>query len=99
MLYSIVCVDKPNSVDLRMELRPAHVEHLKAHASKLLIAGPHLDDGGSPVGSLLVFEADTKEAVDAFAEGDPYATGGLFQSVTITPWKRVMVHPDVGAEG
>ena len=29
MLYAVYCVDKPNGLDLRMQLRPAHLEYLK----------------------------------------------------------------------
>jgi len=97
MLFSIVCVDKPNSVQLRMDTRPAHVEHLKAHADRLLLAGPNLaEDGETPIGSLLVFQADSEADAKAFADADPYTQAGLFESVTIKGFRKVMVNPELG---
>ena len=71
MLFSIVCVDKPNSVQLRMDTRPEHVEHLKAHADRLLLAGPNLaEDGTTSIGSILIFQAETAAEAKAFADAD-----------------------------
>ncbi|MCR9257915.1 MAG: YciI family protein [Alphaproteobacteria bacterium] len=99
MLFAIVAHDHPNSIDKRMALRPDHVEHLKAHADKLMVAGPMLDEAGEkPIGSLLIFDGADKAEVEAFCESDPYSKGGLFASVSIAPWKRVMVDAAIGAE-
>ncbi len=40
-------------------------------------------------GSLLIFEGDLAGA-EAWAAADPYAAAGLFQSVDIRPWKKVI---------
>lgn len=96
MLFSIVCVDKPDSVQLRMDTRPAHVEHLKAHAERLLLAGPNLAaDGQTPIGSILVYQADSEAEARAFAEADPYAEAGLFESVTVKGFRKVLVKPEL----
>jgi len=98
MLFAIVAHDHPNSVEKRLSLRPDHVAYLKAHADRLLAAGPLLDETGeSPIGSLLIFDAADRAEVDAFCANDPYTQGGLFASVSITPWKRVMVDATIGA--
>ena len=98
MLFSIVALDHPNSLEKRMALRPDHVEYLKAHEDKLLVAGPMMDDSGEqPIGSLLIFDGNDRAEVDAFCANDPYAKGGLFQSTTISPWKRAFVDASVGA--
>jgi uncharacterized protein YciI len=41
------------------------------------------------VGSLLVMEFADKQAAEDFAANDPYAKAGLFQSVAITPFRKV----------
>ena len=57
----------------------------------MLLAGPLLsDDGERPLGSLLIMEFDDRSQVQAFAEGDPYAKAGLFESVTIRPFRKVL---------
>jgi uncharacterized protein len=53
-------------------------------------AGPFLDGAGEMVGSLVVIEADTRAAAEDWAAGDPYARAGLFESVEIRAWKKVV---------
>jgi uncharacterized protein len=90
MHFAIVCLDKPGHGTVRAENRPAHLAHLKAHEAQILVAGPLLgDDGQAPVGSLLVMDFGDPEAARKFADDDPYAKAGLFQSVDIRPWRKV----------
>ncbi len=91
MLYAIHCLDKPNSVDLRLANREAHVAHLKAHLDHLVSAGPLLaEDGQTMIGSLVIVDFADRAALDAFVENDPYAKAGLFQTVSVRPWKKVL---------
>lgn len=89
MLYAITCTDKPGKLVLRMETRPAHLAHLQAHQSQLVLVGPLLDMEGKPCGSLLVIEAAHRETAEAFAAEDPYAKAGLFESVIVRPFRTV----------
>ena len=45
--------------------------------------------GTTPVGSLIVFDSEDRAEVDAFSAGDPFTKAGLFQTVTIYPWRKV----------
>lgn len=89
MLFAISCTDKPGSLELRLATRPAHIEHLKAEAGRILLGGPVLDAAGNPCGSLLVVEAADRAEAEAFAAADPYAKAGLFESVAIRPYRVV----------
>jgi uncharacterized protein YciI len=89
MLFAITCTDKPGKLALRMETRPAHLDHLAAHQGQLLLVGPLLDMEGKPCGSLLVIEAEHRETAEAFAAADPYALAGLFESVVVRPFRAV----------
>lgn len=91
MLYALICRDKPDHLSVRMENRPAHVDHLKSLGDGLWAAGPLLaDDNETMIGSLIVIETEDRATVDAFAANDPYAKAGLFESVSIAPWKKVL---------
>ncbi len=91
MQFAIVCLDKPDHGHLRAENRPAHLDYLNANLEHMLLAGPFLsEDGERPVGSLLIMEFDEQGQARAFAEGDPYAKAGLFESVTIRPFRKVL---------
>lgn len=90
MQFAILNHDKPNSVDLRMKVRPTHLEYLRGVGKKLMTAGPILaEDGQTPVGSLLIVEAEDLAAAKRFAAEDPYAKAGLFASTTVWPWRLV----------
>jgi uncharacterized protein YciI len=91
MQFAIACLDKPDHGHLRAENRPAHIDYLNANLGHMLLADPFLsEDGERPVGSLLIVEFDDQGQARAFAEGDPYARAGLFESVTIRPFRKVL---------
>ncbi|MBG1232495.1 YciI-like protein [Aestuariivirga litoralis] len=94
MLYALYCTDKPNSLDLRMQVRPDHVAYLKTLGDKLKIAGPFLDDAGNMMGSLVVIEAADRAGAEAMSVNDPYAKSGLFAAVEIRAWNWTMNNPD-----
>jgi uncharacterized protein len=90
MQFAIYCKDKAGSAHVRADNRPAHLEHLKKYQSHLVCTGPLLtEDGQGMVGSLLVVEFPDRSATEAFAVADPYAKAKLFQSVEITPFRKV----------
>lgn len=88
--YAIHCIDKPHALELRLANRPAHLAHLATVADQLLLAGPLLDDEGQPIGSLVIIDFPDRTAATAFAAADPYAKAGLFASVAVTPWRKVL---------
>lgn len=94
MLYAILCDDKPGALQLRLDTREKHLEHLKGLGTQLKFAGPFLDGDEKPCGSLVVVEANTPEAAQAIAERDPYARAGLFKAVTVRPWAWSVNNPD-----
>ena len=94
MLFALICTDKPNSLDLRMSVRPDHLKHLESLGTALKAAGPFTTDEGSPTGSLVIIEATDRAAAQAMAESDPYAKAGLFASVEIKPWKWLIKNPE-----
>jgi uncharacterized protein len=95
-LFAFVCADKPDHLNVRMETRPAHVDHLNALNEKgvLKMAGPFLDGEGKPNGSLVIVEAETIEDARAIADADPYTKAGLFQSVEVKPFNWVFNKPE-----
>ena len=94
MLFALLCTDKPNSVDLRMQVRPDHLKYLESLGTALKAAGPFTTDEGAPTGSLVIIEAADRAAAKAMAENDPYAKAGLFASVEIRPWKWLIKNPE-----
>ena len=89
MLHAIICIDKPGALETRKANREAHLAHIKASDGAIVQAGPFLDGEGQMCGSLLIFEGEMAGA-EAWAAADPYAKAGLFQSVEIRAWNRVV---------
>lgn len=89
--FLLTCFDKPGALEIRMANRPAHLDWLRAHGDMVLMAGPLLgEDGNSPIGSVLIIEAETLEAVQAWQATDPYAAAGLFRETSARPMKWVL---------
>lgn len=98
MWYAVIAEDFPNSLDKRLEARPAHVARLKqlVDEGRLLIAGPHpAIDSPQPgaagfTGSLVVVDFDCLDDAKAWAQEDPYVAAGVYQNVTVKPFNRVL---------
>ena len=88
--FVLTCVDKPDSLALRMANRDAHFAYLGQHPGFVRLAGPFLDPDGAMAGSLLIVEAADLAAATAFAEADPYALAGLFERVEIRAWRATI---------
>ncbi|HEV7418125.1 MAG TPA: YciI-like protein [Tianweitania sediminis] len=96
MNYAIYCTDKPDHLQLRLDNRPAHVEYLNAlnAEGKLVLAGPTLGEDNKPTGSIVIVDAESRDAAQRIADNDPYAKAGLFQSVEIRGWNWVFNKPE-----
>jgi len=97
LLYAILSEDIPDSLELRKQARPAHLQRLKAlqDEGRLVLAGPHpavdADDPGPAgfSGSLVVAEFPSLDAAQAWAAEDPYQAAGVYARATVKPFKKV----------
>ncbi|SEO70176.1 YciI family protein [Aquisalimonas asiatica] len=98
MYYAIISEDVENSLPLRKEARPAHLERLEALKAegRLLVAGPNpaidAEDPGPEgfSGSMVIAEFASLEDAKTWANADPYVAAGVYQSVTVKPFKKVL---------
>ena len=98
MLYMIIGSDKANSLQDRLAVRPSHVERLQELKAqgRLILAGPNpAIDSADPgeagfSGSLIVAEFDSLEGAQSWANDDPYMTAGVYQSVVVKPFNKVL---------
>ena len=95
MLFVISCTDKPGCNQVRLDNRPDHVAYLKAQGTDLKAAGPTTtEDGAAMTGSVIIIERTDYAHAETFAKNDPYAQAGLFDTVSIRPWKQVLQSVD-----
>lgn len=90
MLFVITAFDWPGALERRMQVRPAHLDHLQSEAGRIKVSGPLLDQDEQPIGSLLIIEADDRNAAEAFADADPYRKEGVFERVEIRAWRAAL---------
>ncbi|KAA6184666.1 YciI family protein [Thiohalocapsa marina] len=98
MLYAIMPRDNPDSLAARRAARPEHLKRLQALQSegRLVLAGPlPAIDAADPgeagfSGSLIVAEFDDLDAAQAWADADPYRAAGVYQSVEVKPFLKVL---------
>lgn len=89
MRFALICQDKLGALQTRLDNRAAHLAHI-TESGVVEMAGPFLTPEGQMSGSLVILEVASLADAQAWAEADPYAKAGLFQSVTITEWKKVI---------
>ncbi|MFN2360956.1 MAG: YciI family protein [Marinobacter sp.] len=98
MYYAIISEDIEDSLSLRASARSAHLDRLNKLKSegRLLVAGPHpaidTPDPGDAgfTGSLVIAEFDSLESAQVWADADPYVDAGVYQRVTVKPFKAVL---------
>ena len=98
MWYAIYGTDVEASLERRQSVRPAHLERLKQLQSdgRLLLAGPFpaidCNDPGPAgfTGSLIVAEFESLEEAEAWAKADPYVAAGVYASVAVKPFRKVL---------
>lgn len=89
MLIAVIARDKPDALQTRLDNRAAHLAYIE-QTGVVAQAGPLLDDADSMIGSLVILDVDDMAEARDWAGNDPYAKAGLFESVELIPWKRVI---------
>lgn len=98
MYYAILAQDVKDSLEQRLQARPAHLARLEELKSqgRLLLAGPlPAIDSENPgpagfTGSLVVAEFTSLDAAKQWAENDPYVKAGVYEQVQVKPFKKVL---------
>ncbi|MCF6215148.1 MAG: YciI family protein [Emcibacter sp.] len=85
MYFIILAEDKPDSLELRMNNRPAHLDYAQEQGC-VTLAGPLLTEDDKPRGSMLIIDVANRLTAEKFAANDPYAKAGLFAKVDIISW-------------
>jgi len=98
MYYLIKGNDRPGTLAKRQAARPDHLKRLRdlLDDGRLLLAGPipaiDAEDPGPAgfVGNIIIAEFDSLEDARAWADADPYVNAGVYASVTVEPFRKVL---------
>lgn len=89
MIFMIHATYVEDHADLWSRYMKAHVDYLRDNVAVVLAAGGLLDDQGTQTqGALYVIEAESRKHAQEFIEADPFMSGGLFETVSITRWRK-----------
>jgi uncharacterized protein YciI len=89
MIIALIAKDKPGHLDTRKANRDDHLAYIKS-TGVVAQAGPLLDGDGQMCGSLVVLDVADMAAAQHWADNDPYAKAGLFASVELIQWNKVI---------
>ncbi len=87
MNFMIYALDKPNSLELRQATRQAHLDYVRG-SGKMELGAPLLDDDDNMIGSLILIDVANRQEAEEFSKNDPYVQAGVFETVTITKFKK-----------
>jgi uncharacterized protein len=98
VLYAVLSQDVHNSLERRKSAREQHIERLLElkRQGRLILAGPYpaidSEDPGPAgfTGSLIVAEFESLAAAQAWADADPYVGAGVYEQVSVKPFKKVL---------
>ena len=89
MPYVIQTRYKADSGDLHAQTRAAHLDYLKLNLGSLLAAGGLIDDDGTGgQGGVIILDTDDRDVAESFIANDPFSKAGLFESVSVTRWRK-----------
>ncbi|HEY1094915.1 MAG TPA: YciI family protein [Glycomyces sp.] len=89
MLFVLHCLDGVDGTGRRPALMAEHSARLRTASPKPLVYGPLLsDDGERGVGSLFIIDVPDRAAAEAWADADPFRTGGVWQEVRVHRFRQ-----------
>ena len=90
-LFAVLFTDRPDHGELRAEHLQAPIDWVDAHQDQVLVAGSlRHEQGDVPKGGLWIVEAESKDAVYALMQSDPFTTCGLRQGVEVLHWSKAL---------
>ena len=92
MQFLVKAYDGPGMLDKRMEVRPRHLEGMKALGKQIICAGGLLDEEGRMKGSALVMEFKDRTALDAYLANEPYVVEGVWQKIDVEVMNVVLAN-------
>ena len=92
MQFLVKAYDGEGMLEKRMEVRPRHLEGMKALGRQIICAGGLLDEEGRMKGSALVMEFPDRAALDAYLANEPYVVEGVWQKVEAEAMNVVLVN-------
>ncbi|MGE8539702.1 YciI family protein [Acinetobacter sp. ANC 3813] len=92
--FVVTCTDHENSLEKRLAVRPQHLERLQKldDEGRLVTAGAMPKDPANPqagfIGSTIVVEFESREALDAWLQEEPFLKEGVYAHIDVKPFNK-----------
>jgi len=95
MQFLLIAFDGKDTgaIDRRMKSRPDHLEKIAIvkKAGQFLCGGAILNNEGTMIGSMILYEAENREALDKLLENEPYIYNRVWEKIEIMPFRMAKV--------
>jgi uncharacterized protein YciI len=73
----------------RMDVRPHHLEGAKKlkESGNFIKGGAMLNEEGKMIGSVMMMQFESDEALEAWKQSEPYITQGVWETIDVKPFK------------
>lgn len=88
-LVSALDFTDAGALERRMHARPAHLESVKKlkNEGRYFIGGALLNPNGQMIGSTMIVQFETPEALQEWLQNDPYVKGEVWDQIDIKSFK------------
>jgi uncharacterized protein YciI len=95
MQFILIAYDNTDTgaPDRRMKSRPEHLEKI-AHVKKaghFLCGGAILNDSGTMIGSMILYEVADREELNRLLENEPYIYNKIWEKIDIRPFRMAKI--------
>jgi uncharacterized protein len=86
MKFVMIGWDCPDGAAIRAATRDAHFAHVATIVDRMWLGGPIHDDAQGFLGSVIIYEAETREEAEAMLRADPYFVAKLWDRWSLNPF-------------
>lgn len=92
--FVVTCTDNDGTLEKRLATRPEHVARLQKLDDEggLIAAGAMPKDPANPeagfYGSTLIVKFDSREALDAWLQEEPFLREGVYAKIEVKPFNK-----------
>ena len=95
--FVLTCTHREKKKKKRLATRPQHLERLQKldDEGRLIAAGAHPKDPNNPqagfLGSTIIVEFDSREALDAWIQDEPFLKEGIYADIDVKMFNKVFL--------
>jgi uncharacterized protein YciI len=97
MQFILIAFDGTDTeaLDRRMKSRPEHLEKISyaKKDGKFLCGGAILNDEGTMIGSMILYEVENRTELDRLLLNEPYIYNKVWEKIDIKPFKMAKIEP------